>query len=465
MLTQSGRKRQKAESSGVPQPAAGGDIDCQDASSVGVVAEQADEIERTFERCREVLAGAAAVAPEEHERKQIEVLKGMLADLKQCPARARVREMAGLLGVPQKVKGINIPVDRLFPNVQKVFVSLVLERRGCDATSSGGSHPADLASSGASSSGAPHPAEVINQRETLPGAERDVFAEYPWLARWRWLQQLPALDEGILQAVGTLGRYPKELNSTSSEEAKTEQKLARRIRDRWEDLLPQTRSVLNETKNLPDAERDSEAEYPWLVEIGDLITKICPRVPEHMMFAAQYILWELHLVKELRSREFLMNIKLCNKAWWKDAGIVERPRMPEFLCEGKHNRQGQITAICMQRQLGHVAYRHATGFLEQLESYYSSDNADAGAWQQYHMEWKRQLEERAIPTAVAMLTSGYPGPRTAHLPVNCHDGIVMTGPGIHFLEVEGSSQSSGEQHPAVIPVKSIPPELLEQLPR
>ena len=81
------------------------------------------------------------------------------------------------------------------------------------------------------------------------------------------------------------------------------------------------------------------------------------------------------------------------------------------------------------------------------------------------MEWKRQLEERAIPTAVAMLTSGYPGPRTAHLQVNCHDGIVMTGPGIHFLEVEGSSQSSGEQHPAVIPVKSIPPELLEQLPR
>jgi hypothetical protein len=43
--------------------------------------------------------------------------------------------------------------------------------------------------------------------------------------------------------------------------------------------------------------------------------------------------------------------------------------------------------------------------------------------------------------------------------MNCHDGIVMTGPGIYFLGVEGSSQSSGD-HPAVIPVKSIPPELL-----
>lgn len=45
---------------------------------------------------------------------------------------------------------------------------------------------------------------------------------------------LPALDDGILQAVRILGRFPKEMKKPLSEEDKHECKLAHRIRDSWQ---------------------------------------------------------------------------------------------------------------------------------------------------------------------------------------------------------------------------------------
>jgi len=63
-------------------------------------------------------------------------------------------------------------VTASFLDVQRAFVSLVLERGGCDASSSGGR--AAHASSGASSSGGPHRADDM----------------------------LPALDAGIWQGNG-----------------------------------------------------------------------------------------------------------------------------------------------------------------------------------------------------------------------------------------------------------------------
>ena len=75
-------------SSGVIQPAAGGEMDCQ--ASVGVVAQQSDGTERNLNRCRAVLAEAETLATGDYERKQIGVLTAMLADLSECPSKVRV---------------------------------------------------------------------------------------------------------------------------------------------------------------------------------------------------------------------------------------------------------------------------------------------------------------------------------------------------------------------------------------
>jgi len=385
-------------------------VNCQAASSVSVVGQHTDATEQPFERCREVLAKAAVEATGDHKRGQVEVLTAMLPDLSKRPSQTRLREMAGLMGEPQKVKGANLSMDQLFRNVQKAFVSLVLEGGGCDASRSGGPHPSAHASSGASSSGGPHPSEDV----------------------------LPALDKCILGAIHELGRYPKELNTTSSEEDKAEQKLAQKIRQRWEALLPETRSRLLELERKQDLE--AESEYPLISEINDLMMKICPRVPEHMVPEASFVLSKLHLVKEIRSREVLKK-HAGGTQWWKDAGVVENPTIRKASTAGKSSR-GKVPAISMQYNLGFVAAQEAKAFLDKLLAYYESDDADAYAWLHYHTYWKIQLdagsEEQLSEDvrlhfrtqAVELLTSGYPGPLTKHvLASSSHGGLILVDPG------------------------------------
>ena len=282
--------------------------------------------------------------------------------------------------------------------------------------SSGGAHPAAHASSGASGSGGPHPAADI----------------------------LPDLDTSILEAVHEFGRYPKELNTISGKEDKEEQKLARNIRDQWVALLPATRARLLQLQAEQNQEEEN-TEYPHLAEINKMILKICPRVPEHMITAATYVLHKLHLMKKIRSKEFLKKEVGVGTQWWKEAGVRQTTTIPKGLQSQVRNARAQTPAVITQYNLSFVAYQEAAKFLDKLQAYYESDGVDARAWRDYHMHWKTQVDAGSfswpspmqldeftpcLAAHVKALLSGYPGPQTKHFLVTYegHAGLLLLDP-------------------------------------
>ena len=159
-------------------------MDLEGAPRISVGSHHAETPQPTLANCHQTLLNAAAVAESSTVREHVEALLTMLPDMHEQPKKPRLRELATLLGVAKKKQGKNLPMDQLFRNVQKAFFACVSDPSAC-----GDAHPAAHSGTGA----------VPNESEHLGGAA------------------LPAFDVQILQAVQTLGHYPKEIKKPSSD--------------------------------------------------------------------------------------------------------------------------------------------------------------------------------------------------------------------------------------------------------
>ena len=314
------------------------------APPVSVGSHHSEATEETLEKCRQVLEKAAAEATLSHSRENIEALQAMLPDMHTQPTKRRIREMASHLGVPKKKNGDTLRMPQLFANVQAAFFTCVLEQPGCASASGGGGHSAEEA--------------------------------------------LPALDGRILEKVRKLGRHPRELKATTTEEDEEERKLARLIRDRWEDLRNETKSELSALKN---------CSYGHVAQIK--------AIQEQMRFSAKpEILMPTYLILKLRL-ELMSDTRYCASlenlkrlacppgreplAWWEKAGVVLRPTTPTWCQQG--GKQAAMPVASIHYNLCVVLAADAAAFLAAAAEYQRIMNQ---AWEEIFGVTSDEIEEK-----------------------------------------------------------------------
>ena len=89
----------------------------------------------TFEDCQDILAKAVrATEGNRSMQEHIEALQFMLPDVMKQPSKARLRQLAKLLGVPMSADNKTLSMHLLFTNVQNGFFKCVSDQQGVGKT-------------------------------------------------------------------------------------------------------------------------------------------------------------------------------------------------------------------------------------------------------------------------------------------------------------------------------------------
>ena len=176
--------------------------------------------EAVLEERRDILISAKTAARSNELREQLELLQGLLPDMSHQPNRARVRELAVLLSVPQKVHGRTIFVDELYLNVQHRFFTCVRELSGDKLATTRVGDDQQSSHNHCVRKGRTHRRlgsktchQVHAGGDTNPAS---------------------CAEAGILQAVRALGRRPMQVKVSHTTDNRVERALAQRIARHYE---------------------------------------------------------------------------------------------------------------------------------------------------------------------------------------------------------------------------------------